>query len=33
LYSNLDRLLFLGSFLVLMNWGVRLTQVVINGFF
>ena len=31
-FSNLERLLFVGSFMVLMNWGVRLTQVIFNAF-
>jgi len=32
-FSPLDRLVFLGSFLMFMNWGVRLTQSIFNNLF
>ena len=29
-YSSIDVLIFIGSFMILMNWGVRLTNAVLN---
>ena len=28
--SSTDKIIFVGSFFILMNWGVRLTNVVMN---
>lgn len=32
-YSGLDKLIFIVSFMWMMNWGVRVTQEVINALY
>jgi hypothetical protein len=32
-FSTLDRLIFVGSFMVLMNWGTRLTFAILENAF
>ena len=32
-YSGLDKLIFIASFMWMMNWGVRVTQEVINALY
>lgn len=32
-YSNLDRLIFLGSFVLVLNWSVRVCNALLNFVF